>query len=115
MSSYPLDKAECQSILSDITYKPGYQMRIVEVDGELFLQATAMVTCVKRGTTVPLSTHAHKVSIYLSKTMFIQLVFTIYKELEDHEAREHFRYRGRRIYNPHTDVHALWEVCETEG
>lgn len=30
----------------------------------------------------------------------------------EHEVREAFEYEGRRIFQPHIDVDALWEACE---
>lgn len=30
----------------------------------------------------------------------------------EHEVREAFKYRGRRIFGPHIDVEELWEIAE---
>jgi hypothetical protein len=38
-------------------------------------------------------------------------VFGLYKSYVEHEARETFLYRGRRVFGPHIDVNALWEVA----
>lgn len=56
---------------------------------------------------------------YLSQHMTeSELVLTAFKAAltaEEHECRERFQYRGRRILNPHVSVRALWSVCENEG
>ena len=33
----------------------------------------------------------------------------------EHEALEKFKFRGRRIFNPHRSVHALWELAGKPG
>lgn len=42
------------------------------------------------------------------------IVYTAWKAVEaavEHEAREDFQYKGRRIIGPHTDVEALWRAA----
>jgi hypothetical protein len=31
----------------------------------------------------------------------------------EHEIREGFTYKGKRIFQPHIDVNVLWEACES--
>lgn len=50
-------------------------------------------------------------SPHMVKSEVVQLGFGLYKGYLEHEARESFKYRGRRVYGPHIDVDALWEVC----
>lgn len=40
-----------------------------------------------------------------------QAIFGLYQGYWIHEARENFKWRGRRIYGPHGDVEALWEAA----
>ena len=42
----------------------------------------------------------------------IHLIFGRYLAYWEHEARETFEWRGRRIFGPHIDAVALWEVAE---
>lgn len=52
---------------------------------------------------------------YLSPVMIesevVQLCLGLIKAYFEHEVREHFTYKGRRVYGPHIDVNALWEVA----
>jgi hypothetical protein len=50
-------------------------------------------------------------SPHMVKSEITQIAFGLYKGYLEHEARESFKYRGRRVYGPHIDVEALWEVC----
>ena len=49
---------------------------------------------------------------YATDSELVQTVWGLYQSFVLHEARETFRYRGRRVYGPHIDVRALWEVAE---
>ena len=51
-------------------------------------------------------------SPYATDSELVQTVWGLYQSYVLHEARETFRYRGRRVYGPHIDVVALWEVAE---
>lgn len=42
----------------------------------------------------------------------IQTLFGLYNAYLHHEARETFQWRGRRVFGPHIDVAAHWEIAE---
>lgn len=46
-----------------------------------------------------------------SDSELIQTVFGLYKGYWEHEARETFKWRKRRVFGPHMDVNAIWEVA----
>jgi hypothetical protein len=54
--------------------------------------------------------------VYLSPTMsrteLCQIVLGLYIGYWQHEAREHYWYKGRQVYGPHIDVEAHWEISE---
>jgi len=41
----------------------------------------------------------------------VQTVFGLYKGYWEHEARETFEWRGRRVFGPHISTEALWEIA----
>lgn len=41
----------------------------------------------------------------------IQTIFGLYKGYWEHEARETFEWRGRRVFGPHMDIRAVWDVA----
>jgi hypothetical protein len=55
----------------------------------------------------------YRVSKHATDSEIVQAVFGLYKGYLEHEARETFEWRGRRVFGPHMDVRALWEVAET--
>jgi hypothetical protein len=50
-------------------------------------------------------------SPYATDSELVQTVFGLYKSYVEHEARETFQYKGRRVFGPHIDVTALWEIA----
>lgn len=50
-------------------------------------------------------------SEYASDSELIQIAFGLYKGYWEHEARETFKWRERRVFGPHISTEALWEVA----
>ena len=50
-------------------------------------------------------------SEHATDSELVQTVFGLYKGYFEHEARESFQWRGRRVFGPHMDVNAVWEVA----
>lgn len=49
---------------------------------------------------------------FSSRSSLIQTIFGLYLSFVEHEARETFLYRGRRVFGPHISTDALWEIAE---
>jgi hypothetical protein len=50
-------------------------------------------------------------SPHASDSEIVQTIFGLYKGYWEHEARETFQWRGRRVFGPHISTEALWEVA----
>jgi hypothetical protein len=50
-------------------------------------------------------------SEYSTQNEIIQMIFGLYLRYWEHEARETFSWRGRRIFGPHIASEALWEIA----
>jgi hypothetical protein len=50
-------------------------------------------------------------SPHMTKSEIVQTAMKAVLTAEEHEARENFKYRGSRIFQPHFDVDALAEVA----
>lgn len=53
----------------------------------------------------------YRLSEYATDSEIVQAVFGLFKAYEEHEVRENFEWRGRRIFGPHMDVRALHEIA----
>lgn len=50
-------------------------------------------------------------SEHATDSELIQTVFGLYKGYWEHEARENFKWRGRRPFGPHISTEALWDAA----
>ncbi len=51
-------------------------------------------------------------SEHATDSELIQTAFGLYKSFWEHEARETFKWRGKRVFGPHISTEALWEVAQ---
>jgi hypothetical protein len=49
-------------------------------------------------------------SNHMTRSEVVQTAFKAVLTAEEHEAREHFKYRGQSIFDPHYDVDKLVEL-----
>lgn len=50
-------------------------------------------------------------SEHATDSELVQTIFGLYKGYYEHEARETFQWRDRRVFGPHISTEALWEVA----
>lgn len=50
-------------------------------------------------------------SVHASDSEIVQMIFGLYKGYWEHEARETFEWRGRRVFGPHISTEALWDIA----
>lgn len=50
-------------------------------------------------------------SEHATDSELVQTIFGLYKGYYEHEARETFEWRGRRVFGPHISTEALWDVA----
>lgn len=103
-------------IVDDIALPPQFRV-VIERDqeipnGRFYFQIEAeridtFTGCLGtgRGGKAYLSRHA-------TDSELVQTVWGLYQSYVLHEARETFLWRGRRVFGPHIDTAALWEVAE---
>ncbi|QDH93321.1 hypothetical protein QC999_gp29 [Microbacterium phage Cressida] len=50
-------------------------------------------------------------SPHATDSELIQTMFGLYKGYWEHEARENFQWKGRRVFGPHISTEALWDIA----
>lgn len=50
-------------------------------------------------------------SPFATDSELVQTIFGLYKGYWEHEARETFEWRGRRVFGPHIATEALWDIA----
>jgi hypothetical protein len=100
-------------LVTDITYKDGYFITVrLSPEGRLYMQ----VICQRKDAVTGEMGVGKGGKCYLSQFMtdqeIVQNAFGLFKAYEEHECREFFKFRGRRIYGPHISLEALIEVAD---
>lgn len=108
-----LSVRDMRDILRDIKYKDGYYFELLQDadGGRMYVQVAFLRPDIVTGKEGWGRSGKRYVSEHMCKSEFVALCMGTVLALEEHEAREMFKYRGRRIFGPHIDVDALWEVA----
>lgn len=81
-------------------------------DHVLYLQANLYRRDVVSGDTGWGSGGKYLLSEHMTRGEVVKKCFVAARDFSEHEVREAFEYRGRRILGPHVDIDALWDVAE---
>ena len=88
-----------------------YSFHVTESSGRIYLQATYVDRDIVSGEPETQYTRKWLLSPYMLKSEIVRTVFALCAASMEHRLRESFKYRGRRIFGPHFDVDALWEIA----
>jgi hypothetical protein len=86
-----------------------------EVVRDFYLQGRYMEADIVTGDETDQHTRKWRLSEHMTPSELVQTAFKCYLTSMEHRAREHFKYRGKRIFGPHFDVDALHEICRDEN
>lgn len=102
-----------EQIVKDITLPENLQIKIgSHPEGRTYLQIFQVATCNRTGEPYNEGGRKWDISKYMTES---EIVFTVWKAVltfMEHELREQFMYKSKRIFDPHIDVNALLSVCE---
>lgn len=104
---------DVRSIVSEIVIPEPLQIRVANhPEGRTFLQIFQEGLCNRTGEVYREGGRKWDISYHATTS---EVVFTIWKALltfQEHELREQFTYKGKRIFDPHISVHALLKACD---
>ena len=98
-------------VLEHIEYKDGYEVLVLIEENAVWLQPRFWRIDVVTGMYGWGYGGKGRVTETCTTSQLVQMVFGLFKALEEHEAREHFMYLGERVFGPHIDINALVEVA----
>lgn len=102
---------EMQKILEDIKCEDYFFTVKMDGRGEIFLQAHYYEKDIYTGEISLQLTRRWFLSPAMTKSEIVQTVLKCVLTSHEHRVREHFTYKGERIFNPHYDVEVLVELC----
>lgn len=105
--------ADVQAILKEVAFMD-YTLLATEseYDGRWFMQGSYREACIDTGAEALHMTRRWLLTPYMTKSEVVQTAFKLCLTSMEHRTREHFLFRGRRVYGPHFDVEALWAIAE---
>lgn len=108
MMSFPL----AREILSRVAFKD-WTFYLAEENDRLWIQVRYLEADVDRDPSTLEIQHGRKwfVSRHATPSELVQTAFKAVATSMEHQAREHFTYRGARVFGPHFDVEQLVKLC----
>lgn len=99
--------------LIELVYYPGYRFEVVEDSrASIYLRASYIEPDIVSSEPECQYTRRWLLSPEMVKSEIIQTVFKCVMTSAEHRVREHFKYRGERIFGPHFDVDALVQLSK---
>ncbi len=96
---------ELKKVLGQITYKPGIQWNAIENRALIEFNIAAMVEDAdKFGDTILITQKNIWTPEWISfvdEQEVVLMVRNLFKKFEDHEVDEWFRFRGKKLFDPH--------------
>jgi hypothetical protein len=107
--------ARLHRIVGDITLADNFSVLIEQdrevADGRFYFQ----IQCWRMDVITGEMGFGYGGKAYLSEhatdSELVQTIFGLYKGYWEHEARESFQWRGRRVFGPHIATEALWDIA----
>jgi hypothetical protein len=104
---------EMKAIIALIDYE-GYVFEVFEKNGVPYLQARYLEPDIVTKKLEWQHTRKWQLSEHMVKSEIVQTALKCALTSAEHRVREHFLYRGERVFGPHYDVDALFELCRTK-
>lgn len=107
---------EVQAVLNEVQFMD-WEVRLMEKGDGYLLQWIFMDVDVENPTAGRVPQHCRKwyVSPYSTDTEIVETAWKAVKIAMEHEVREKFMFRGRRIFSPHFDINALVSLCDKQA
>lgn len=102
--------SEVRAILVKLHY-PGYRFLAERRGTCVFLFASYFESDIRGGPDVIQETRSWLIKDGDVPSAIVQTAFKCVLTSSEHRVREHFRYRGKRIFGPHFSVDSLHDIC----
>lgn len=109
--------AEVREIVSQVQFMDR-TLHVEERDGGFHLQVQYLELDIDQpDNPEPQLQKARKwyVSAFSTETEIVETAFAACRRSMDHVLKEHFMYKGRRVYSPHFDVNARIRMCDNSS
>jgi len=114
----PKTRKEIEEIINKITYKQGWEIRLIDKAPDTFLVQVRFMAPDTFNPSGPAELQACRkwfVSVYSTESEIIRTVYLAICQAEQHEIDETFKFNGARVFNPHIDLVKLSEELTNIG
>lgn len=80
-------------------------------NGSLYIQLWYHEKCSETGEEKLQATRKWFISRHATKSEIVQTFLKAAITSAEHQVRENFLYRGRKVFGPHFNVDSLWDLC----
>ena len=101
---------QVRALLNEVAFLD-YTFEVIEDQGHLFLRAVYHEADTYSGAPARQLTRKWHISRHAVKSEIVQTAFKLCLTSMEHRTREAFLYKGERIFGPHFDVEALYEIA----
>lgn len=101
---------EMRQVINLVAFE-GYTFTVFDEGGAIYLRASYIEADIITGAPEKQQTRKWLLSTHMVKGEIVQTAFKCVMTSMEHRAREHFLYRGERIFGPHFDIDGLWQLC----
>ncbi len=106
-------KQEIQDILNQIEFMDRKIVLLEKGDGFL-LQIQYYEADINTGKIELQKARKWYISPFSTETEIVETAFAACRRSMDHVLKEHFLYKGHRVYSPHFDINARIKICQDE-
>jgi hypothetical protein len=101
-----------QRIAGDVGYRRDYHFNVEEIGGSVTIELRHWRPDADTGVMAWGSGGKRPIKPDATDSEIVRVLFAAALAYEEHEVREFFTYRGKRIMGPHISVEALMEVAD---
>lgn len=87
-------------------------LHLGEMGNGFYLQVQYLEKCVDTGKMMTQKARKWYISTFASETEIVETAFKAIKVSNEHVLKEHFSYKGRRVFSPHFDIDARIAMCD---
>lgn len=113
MSQRMLTLQGVRDIVGQVKFKDRYLV-VGEMGNGAYVQVQYYEPCVDTGEHMLQCARKWYISLYSTESEVVETCFKALRTSNEHVLKEHFTYKGRRVYSPHFDVNARIELCDAK-
>jgi hypothetical protein len=102
---------EIRELIKQVSFR-NYIFEVLTKNGAMYLRAKYLEADVITGKEEWQFTRKWQLSEHMVKSEVVSTAFKCALTSAEHTTREHFLYKGERVYGPHFDVDALVEIAK---